>query len=457
MLVRIIFIAALALSIILPSLAEACAITGNASVTVFEPSVLDSSAGNVGKVVVGQQVTVSVTIRNNLDIKWPITEIIEIRDSGDITVYLALQSISIQPAGNYTFGSSWMPGYADTYHVRTFAITELENPQILSAVKTHDVLVFENESQTSVTFNDPGIDQSFLMFNDTILENYSVNPQIELQYYFDELTRTLNISAYNSGTNDTEMDVDGWQVARSYGGGEQGENFVLPESERRIIVPAGNGVLLKSISLGNVASGHDFEIFPPTYGVDFVGYKGNIEDKSNRQDYRLKLEIVVEYDKAALKELGINKLLLANNIMLVINGTFADGQPFVIDDDSPKRIDIYITNNEAGKISAMRTGDSFGIWPLSNRNLEESSGGVADFFGTECYYLKPGESVRATSIMLSKTEWPLGGKFGIELSHKELPGLYVLYYSAYTRPCTLEDEERIPATNPTLIAVFEVK
>jgi len=457
MLARIILLAALALSITLSSLAETHAISSMTAVTVFEPSVLDSSAGSVGKIVAGQQAVVSVTIRNNLNVESPITEIIEIRDSSDVTVYLALQSISIQPAGNYTFGSSWMPEYTDTYHVRTFAITELANPQILSAVKTHDILVFENESQTSITFNDPVIGQSFLIFNNSILENHSVNPQIELQYYFDEITRTLDISAYNSGINDTEMNVDGWQVTRSDSRGEQGENFILPESGRSIIVPAGNRILLKSIGLGNTVNGHDFEIFPPTYGIDFVGYKWYEGDKGNRPDYELKLKIAVEYDKVALKELGINKLLLANNTILVINGTFADGQPFVIDDDSPKRIDIYITNNEGGKISAIQTGDSFGIWPLSNRNLEESSGSVADYFGTECHYLKPGESVRATSIMLSKTEWPLGGKFGIELNQEELPGLYVLYYSAYTRPCTLEDGERVPAMNPTLIAVFEVK
>jgi hypothetical protein len=426
---------------------------------VFEPSVLDSNADSIGKVVAGQQVIVSVTMRNNLDVGQPITDIIEIRDSSDVTVYLALQSGFIQSIGNHTIGISWVPEHPDFYRIRAFVVTDLVNPQILSAVKVHDVMVFENKSQTSIMFNDPGIDQSFLAFNDSVLENYSANPQIELGYYFDELTQSLDISAYNSGTNDAEMNVDGWQVTRSYGGGEQAENFVLPESERHMIVPAGNWMPLKSINLGSVANGHDFEIFPPTYNVDFVGYKGNVEDKSNRPDYKLKLKIAVEYDKVALKELGINKLLLADNTMLVINGTFADGQPFVIDDDSPKRIDIHITNNGYSKSSSMPAGDSLGLWPLANRDFEESSGSVADYFGTECHYLKLGESVRATSIMLSKTEWPLGGKFGIASkpgNNEELAGLYVLHYQANMRPCTLGNGERVPAMNPTLIAVFEV-
>jgi hypothetical protein len=456
MLARIALLAVLTFAITIPSLAAMHAAASNAAVTVFEPSVLDSNAGNVGKVVAGQQVVVSVTIRNNVDIGQPITDIIEIRDSSDVTVYLALQSGFIQSIGNQTVGLSWVPEYPDIYRIRAFVVTNLMNPQILSAVKPHDVVVFENEGQTSITFNHPGIDQSFLAFNGSILENYSVNPQIELQYYFDELTRTLDISAYNSGTNDTEMNVDGWQVTRSYGGGEQGENFVLPESERRIIVPADNWMLLRSISLGDIANGHDFEIFPPTYNVDFMGYKLTEEKEGNRPDYKLKLKIAVEYNKEALE----NKLLLADNTMLVINGTFADGQPFVIDDDSPKRIDIYITNNGYRKSSSMPAGDSLGLWPLANRDFEESSGSVADYFGTESYYLNLGESIRATSIMLSKTEWPLGGKFGIASkpgNNEELAGLYVLYYRANMRPCTLEDGERVPAMNPTLIAVFEVK
>lgn len=65
--------------------------------------------------------------------------IIEVRDASGIMVQIAWQSGVVEVGGLMSVGVSWMPKYAGTYELRTFVISGLENPHILSTVSSSKV------------------------------------------------------------------------------------------------------------------------------------------------------------------------------------------------------------------------------------------------------------------------------------------------------------------------------
>jgi hypothetical protein len=72
----------------------------------------------------------------------PFVALIEVRDSDGITVYLAWQTGVLGRNSDAQVGLSWIPNVADSYEIRTFVITDLKNPQILTpiAMSTFDVM-----------------------------------------------------------------------------------------------------------------------------------------------------------------------------------------------------------------------------------------------------------------------------------------------------------------------------
>ncbi len=103
------------------------------------PSVTDVHGNGVADLEAGQQVMLTVTFSSQLESEQPYVGIIEVRDSQDVTVYLALQSGVIGPGASSTIGSSWTAEAPSTYHLRSFAITDLQEPQILSAIASTEV------------------------------------------------------------------------------------------------------------------------------------------------------------------------------------------------------------------------------------------------------------------------------------------------------------------------------
>ncbi len=76
----------------------------------------------------------TVTFSSQLESDQAYVGIIEVRDSQGVTVYLALQSGIMGPGASSTIGSSWTAEVPSDYQVRTFAITDLQQPTVLSAV-----------------------------------------------------------------------------------------------------------------------------------------------------------------------------------------------------------------------------------------------------------------------------------------------------------------------------------
>jgi hypothetical protein len=111
------------------------------SATPSAPSVRDASGGAVGTITVGQQVVLTTTVTNNIDDELPFVALVEVRDSSGITIFLAWQTGVMDAGDRNEVGLSWTPEEAGDYVVRTFVISNLSNPQVLSDVVTTNITV----------------------------------------------------------------------------------------------------------------------------------------------------------------------------------------------------------------------------------------------------------------------------------------------------------------------------
>jgi hypothetical protein len=111
------------------------------SATPSAPSVRDASGGAVGTITEGQQVVLTTTVTNNADDELPFVALIEVRDSSGITVYLAWQTGVMNADDRTEVGLSWTPEDAGDYSIRTFVVSNLNNPVVLSEVMTTNITV----------------------------------------------------------------------------------------------------------------------------------------------------------------------------------------------------------------------------------------------------------------------------------------------------------------------------
>jgi hypothetical protein len=67
--------------------------------------------------------------------------LIEVRDSDGVTIFLAWQIGQLAGGDRTQVGLSWTPEDQGDYTVRTFVISDLNDPDILSEVSESDVTV----------------------------------------------------------------------------------------------------------------------------------------------------------------------------------------------------------------------------------------------------------------------------------------------------------------------------
>ena len=67
--------------------------------------------------------------------------IIESRDESGTTQLLGFSFGSIEDGSQSETGISWTPEKAGDYQLRTFLISGFENPQVLTVVRTSDVVI----------------------------------------------------------------------------------------------------------------------------------------------------------------------------------------------------------------------------------------------------------------------------------------------------------------------------
>jgi hypothetical protein len=115
--------------------------SGVGTTTVTPPELQDVTGQVLDEVSAGQQVVLATSVRNNNAGPQPFVALIEVRDSNDVTVFLAWQTGTLPANGQTQVGLSWTPDIAGDYEVRTFVISDLNNPQVLSEVSTSNITV----------------------------------------------------------------------------------------------------------------------------------------------------------------------------------------------------------------------------------------------------------------------------------------------------------------------------
>lgn len=132
--------AALILTVSLHYTAPAHAIS-NDSTDVIPPRIKDVLDRYISHAKAGSPVTLEVGIENNEDIIHPFVLLVEVRESSDTTIFLAWQSGLLGPMEQSEVGVSWTPKNKGEYEIRAFAISDLQNPVVLSEVGSREIEV----------------------------------------------------------------------------------------------------------------------------------------------------------------------------------------------------------------------------------------------------------------------------------------------------------------------------
>jgi len=120
---------------------EVAGLKGVDTTQVSAPELQDVTGKKLTEVSAGQQVVLSTTVINKNDAPQPFVALVEVRDSSGVTVYLAWQTGTLSANGQTNVGLSWTPENSGSYEVRTFVISNLSTPTVLSKVSTSNVTV----------------------------------------------------------------------------------------------------------------------------------------------------------------------------------------------------------------------------------------------------------------------------------------------------------------------------
>jgi hypothetical protein len=120
------------------------------SFTPMPPTIYDTRGNIIQNSTIGHPVVISKNFTNNSGNEIDFTLLIEVRDESGITQYLAWQTGRASPMATRNAGVSWTPNSAGEYQIRTFAISNLTNPQVLDVVETAQFSVFEPERERKV-------------------------------------------------------------------------------------------------------------------------------------------------------------------------------------------------------------------------------------------------------------------------------------------------------------------
>ncbi|HEV8405200.1 MAG TPA: thermonuclease family protein [Nitrososphaera sp.] len=124
-----------AVVIFIPTIAYA---TSGPAIGLSKPMLKSVIAPGTNGVQVGQQVIISTTVARGYEYESavPYVVLLEVRDSDSVTEFISFQSGKLEDNidEQIEVGTTWIPAKAGTFSLRAFAISDFENPQILSFV-----------------------------------------------------------------------------------------------------------------------------------------------------------------------------------------------------------------------------------------------------------------------------------------------------------------------------------
>jgi hypothetical protein len=111
------------------------------------PKLKDSRGNVITEIAVGQQATLSTSVANNDDVKQNFTALMEVRDADGVTLHLVWLTGALPPGESVEIGALWIPDSVGMVEVRTFSVTNLTNPEILSSIKTARIVISPPEEE----------------------------------------------------------------------------------------------------------------------------------------------------------------------------------------------------------------------------------------------------------------------------------------------------------------------
>ncbi|HJS82419.1 MAG TPA: hypothetical protein VJ742_06245 [Nitrososphaera sp.] len=108
------------------------------------PELKDRSGAVLTNAVAGELSVISATVNNNSTQDENFVAMVEARSSIGITELLEFQIAQASENNSIEFGISWTPEEAGTYELRTYLLSGLQEPQVLSEVTTKQITVEEN-------------------------------------------------------------------------------------------------------------------------------------------------------------------------------------------------------------------------------------------------------------------------------------------------------------------------
>ena len=94
--------------------------------------VVDAFSNTLDTISVDQQVQITADLANGQDKEQPFAYIVQIQDSGSVTVALAWVSGTLTPSQSFSPALSWTPSEAGTYTATAFVWESVDNPTALS-------------------------------------------------------------------------------------------------------------------------------------------------------------------------------------------------------------------------------------------------------------------------------------------------------------------------------------
>jgi hypothetical protein len=203
--------------------ASASPSVGMVDTTPIPPLVHDMNGNAVLNSTVGQTMIISKNFTNGNDVKIDFVLLIEVRDENGVTQFLAWQTGSASPKSTKTMGVSWTPNSAGEYHIRTFPISNLINPQVLGSVETtqHSVLSEQRTKayKLQIDDNEYAIEHSLdggyirqILYDEdlastTILLDLSKDSQLSKEFPY-ELAEQIACSEFHApGSDDASIEV----------------------------------------------------------------------------------------------------------------------------------------------------------------------------------------------------------------------------------------------------------
>lgn len=94
----------------------------------------------------GDQLVIATNARNCGEMDQPFLAIIEVRSSDGVTENLGWQSGVLKGNGQTQIGISWIPIRGDNYEIRAFAVSDFDNPEVLSPIGSSQVTIASAQS-----------------------------------------------------------------------------------------------------------------------------------------------------------------------------------------------------------------------------------------------------------------------------------------------------------------------